>query len=883
MRLRFVVGLLLLLALFPTKVVAQYPRLPGEQMIQFRLYPGLSETSPLYRLDSWVPVAIEVDNPSDSVVEGNLSLIPSADSIGNIEGHVTEIPIHFAPAQRKMIRVLVRLPEWTEDVNLYFGREKLAIAGIREMDPAERVVVAMGEGRLEYNKIERHAEIDNEIKRYVTVVHLGQSQILPDRVEGYETATAVVWDGLKMDPPTESQNQALQDFVRLGGTLILGLGDAGARIRDFGWEDWLGELPDESRPLLVHTPVRTVGAAGPGKVLDGAVDWESNPSVPSATDETNELATLAANGPMPGVPCLFLDGEPILYRLKLGAGSILLSRIPWADFMKMGEEATGFWTSFVETLPNRPPSLSQDWESLQPFTDYLRTSLLGELPGPLFIGGFLGLYTLLLIPVNYLFFRKRKRLELAWLVLPPLALLFSFLAYHIGSLQQQGGVIQRQISLAFAPYGSSIARCQSMTALYSPKRTLFKIAPDKTRPLPLPELTQDNYGQERKEALDLRYVPSGAAGLYSAEQQAMLVNHWASNDLAYDTTVDLGGSLEVQAVESESGHYRLHAQNNTRFDIANLFFMVETRFYQVGRLASGEKKDFEMEKLEREFWSVPNRNRGYNPYFQNREYFEMPLERFMSQYGRALVATFPLNFDIEGRKVFDQFSPVGSIRQGVYAMAEIETPIAPVDFETTTFKSESVSLLLTPALVKNEGGRLSVGPTDWTISISDSSDNLTQFPLNLQDNYYWNQMGLEENAVIPPPYEIALAGQFPATATYVYRPNLSRDEDYRPVKLTGEWTEAQARRNFPNNVKLKDQWQCLNVSNGEWSDIETHEGVEIDLAPEALGPQLEVSLRVFVSPEENRSGDQLKNFNLNNYQPYPVNLPKLTLELEKSN
>ena len=142
MRLHFVVGLLLLLALFPTKVVAQYPRLPGEQMIQFRLYPGLSETSPLYRLDSWVPIAIEVDNPSDSVVEGNLSLIPSADSIGNIEGHVTEIPIHFAPAQRKMIRVLVRLPEWTEDVNLYFGREKLAIAGIREMDPAERVVVA---------------------------------------------------------------------------------------------------------------------------------------------------------------------------------------------------------------------------------------------------------------------------------------------------------------------------------------------------------------------------------------------------------------------------------------------------------------------------------------------------------------------------------------------------------------------------------------------------------------------------------------------------------------------------------------------------------------------------------------------------------------------
>ncbi len=863
--------------------LAQFTRLPDEQMVQFRLYPGLSETSPLYRQDAWIPIAIEVDNPSDRPIKGNLSLVASADSMGNFDDYTIEIPIQFAPSQRKMIRVLGRFPEWAEDLNLYLGRERVAIAGMREMDPTERVVVVLGEGHLEYNNLEVRQVIDQETIRSITIAHLSQSQILPDRVEGYETASLIVWDGMRMDPPTEEQNLGLRNFVELGGTLVLGLGDTGQRVHEFGWTDWVGELPTESRPIVIQGQVQTSGKKTAQDLLRGTTEWQTvSFALEEGSTTEGEVAFLSAEGTIPGEPCLLLDGEPLLYRKRLGAGTIFISRIPWSDWMKLGEPSIEFWKHFIKSLPDRPPTFSQDWDLLRPFVSYLRTSLLGELPGPLFIGGFLGLYTFLLIPVNYFFFRKRKRLELAWLLLPPLAIFFSYLAYHIGSLQQKGGIAQRHISVAFQPQGSSLARCQAMAAIYSPKRRVFEFQENYSRPLPLPK-SKDNLQDLEEESLELRYLPEGTGGTYTPELRTLLVNHWASKELAYDTTVDLGGTIEAHAVEMTSQNLKVSVHNRTKFDFNKVFIVVETRFHDIGQLAKGESRTEDLTSIDRQTWNVlSQRLAGYSyPYNQNRQYFKMPLDKFVFEQGRSMIATFPIQCDVLGEKALDQYAPPHVSRRGVYALAETTSPLFPIEIGEEIFEREAVSLILTPVDVESDARDLMVGPTDWTVRTSVKSELLEQFVPDTNNNYYWNQLGIPENSMLPPPHEIGVFGVIPATATYILRPNL-RNEWYSPISLSGETKKKEDPFRNRNNREFLVKWKGLHFQTGEWFEIPTEGTFEIPLDRGTLNFQQELILQLEISFKQEDGEDSTSRFTMNNYEPLILDLPELSMELQRN-
>ena len=121
----------------------------GESGLVVRPMVGFTPENPLFRKEMWTPINLEVENFSQDPVEGRLVVVPYSET--EPDNHVRiEAPIQFAPSQKKLVRLLAQLPEWTEDVNVFLepgsrGRP-LATVGVRQMDESERLAVVLSEG-----------------------------------------------------------------------------------------------------------------------------------------------------------------------------------------------------------------------------------------------------------------------------------------------------------------------------------------------------------------------------------------------------------------------------------------------------------------------------------------------------------------------------------------------------------------------------------------------------------------------------------------------------------------------------------------------------------------------------------------------------------------
>ena len=107
----------------------------------------------------------------------------------------------------------------------------------------------------------------------------------------------------------------------------------------------------------------------------------------------------------------------------------------------------------------KPPLNTDVVTQMDPIINrFLRWMVQAELPGTWFIASYLGIYILLIVPVNYLIFRTVGRLEWAWLTVPIWAIVFAYGAYYIGALRQQSFVTVHEISILEAYPNAKTAR-----------------------------------------------------------------------------------------------------------------------------------------------------------------------------------------------------------------------------------------------------------------------------------------------------------------------------------------------------------------------------------------------------------------------------------------
>lgn len=874
------------LTVAPSPAPAQLFGDASETGLVVRPMVGFTPENPLFRKEMWTPINLEVENFSQETIGGRLVVTPysETDPLNRVR---IEAPIQFAPRQKKMIRLMTQLPIWTEDVNVYLepgsrGRP-LATVGVRQMDEAERLVVVLSEGEVSYGGFTKELMSQANPVHEITVHTLTRSDVLPEAVQGYDTVTLLVWDGLRLDDPTPAQQQALSDYLRLGGTLLLALGDRGERLDQIGYRDLLPSIPRETETFPLTGSLPTVATLSATTEIDATlafsetIHWEASASADLSVPSATPTALLAALGQFPGEPCLFLDGRPILYRQKVEAGWLLVSRISFSDWLKLGDVGKLFWQDLIQALPQHPPVFAP---YLADFNVYLKTSLLGKLPSPWFIGGFLGLYTILVIPVNYLFFRKRKRLELAWLVLPVLAILFSWLAYHIGALQQQSGVVQRDLVVGFQPPGSTKARTQTMTAVYSPRRRLFDVRSGAESALPLPLITEDFTSQQTD--FELGFLPESQSGSYTPLVEPLLVHHWAANNIALDTVVDLGGTFDVQGKQVGKNQYRVSVSNRTPYDVAQLYLAKYANWQEVGALPSGASIVVEVDENRlTPFNPRQDQFYGWNNSYRAQQFYNKSVPEFLTRIGAPMVASLPAQIATDGKRVLDSYAPIGTRRLAVYLLARIDGSISPVEVDADLYAHESASLLLIPIGIEGTEGGVIVGPSDWQVLLTeiDTSMQLLQSNMNLN----WNRNRIEEAQVLNSKVPISYSnGPQPATLTLSYRFG-DRIGKYPPSAFSFEipdpHPEDQAMGGYgygqPDFVDL--DFEIYNHTSRQWDPVGKRLEIEGEAASDFWDPdKQEVRIRGSLFSKPDRQ-EQARDMQLRNGQ---FRLPEISMTFE---
>lgn len=283
---------------------------------------------------------------------------------------------------------------------------------------------------------------------------------LPDRAEGLRSLDVLALSGVETGALTPAQRIALEQWVMLGGTLVIGGGPTGART--------LAGLPPSLQPVTISGD-------------------EQLATVDVLAQRTNE--PIRVNGPFPaslgmpvqGATTLLAQGErPLIVTQGVGRGRLFwLALDPALSPFDAWAGASPFWSTLLAESTRYPSDLPPDVSLRQQVADQVSYALSNlpslDLPSLRLLAPLLFVYIIVVGPLNYLVLRWQRRLELAWVTIPLLTLLFSAGAYAIGFQLRGGDVIVNQIAIIETLPRSESASVRAFIGIFSPARQAYDL------------------------------------------------------------------------------------------------------------------------------------------------------------------------------------------------------------------------------------------------------------------------------------------------------------------------------------------------------------------------------------------------------------------------
>ncbi|MBZ0257629.1 hypothetical protein K8I31_16300, partial [bacterium] len=435
-------------------------------------------------------------------------------------------------------------------------------------------------------------------------------QILPQWWPGYRSLDVLMWDGGATAQINTRQQQALDDWVQMGGTLVLAAGS--------NWQEL------STSGLRLYCPLNLTGSrvVEAGTTLDappGQVSPQMNRQMVIATGELveDENSTI----------WLKAGDDPFLVERKWGAGRIVFCA---GSLNERIFEAPDLQETFLRFITDAPaPINTQIVTKLDNYIDgFLRWNFQAELPSTTFIAMYLGLYIILVVPVNYLVFRRIGRLEWAWFTVPIWAIVFAVGVYYIGALRQQSSVSVNQISVIESRPNARTATAYSYCAIYSPVRKWYDIEFDHPAAFPVtPERQINNMGRPQnnmpREVLNVKY-DEGKTSINN-----YLIHHWSQRVFKGMHTVSLGNGIEIKT-RWENGQLKGSITNNTDKILEKASISVNNWFESWASITPGQTID--IEAFTRQRTPDMNQYNRFNQYGTNFQQFKNDPARMIREH-----------------------------------------------------------------------------------------------------------------------------------------------------------------------------------------------------------------------------------------------------------
>jgi hypothetical protein len=298
---------------------------------------------------------------------------------------------------------------------------------------------------------------------------------LPDQAQGWEMLDALIVSNADSGPLTIEQKQALELWLAEGGKLFVTGG--------IQWQSTAAGLND----LLPIQPSATQKVSALTALSAYAMDSE-NPLEGGAILATGDLK--------PGSNILVeQDGIPLLTEKEIGFGKIYyFAADPGLSPLN---DWDGMEVIYQHLLGFKSPKPTWTYGVRDAYYASSALSTLPELslPSFVYICCWMGLYIIIIGPVNYFALRRLKRTELAWITVPVLVVIFTSLAYFSGYAYRGTKPILNRIMLMQGWQGVEKAQVNALVGVYSPTRTTYNIeAQDGLLAVPFPTISESLQG-----------------------------------------------------------------------------------------------------------------------------------------------------------------------------------------------------------------------------------------------------------------------------------------------------------------------------------------------------------------------------------------------------
>lgn len=401
---------------------------------------------------------------------------------------------------------------------------------------------------------------------------------LPDRSEGLSSFDLLVFNDTDTSRLTPAQAGALANWVRQGGQLVVG-GGTGAAVTLAGFP--AGLLPVS---LSGEVELQADDLSGLVEYAKGSAIRTTGTFVFAQVSLAAQAQVIAGSTEMPlVVESSYGDG-------KVDFVSLSLSSAPfnsWPDTIR-------FWNELLASRGTYPQNLPADISMRQMVGMNMLNNLTNiptlDLPSIRWLSILLGIYILLVGPVNYFVLRRLRRLQLAWVTIPILTLLFSAGAFGMGYLTRGSDLILNQIALIY-PDGNGAASVKNYLGLFSPSQQSYALAV-KTPGL-LSAISQYN---------DNGWGPGGMATntanatFIQGDQpriEGLTVDQWSFQAFAEEEGWEKFGRVRGD-LRLENEKIIGTVRNETSVAMTDTFLVAGPYFVRSGDLAPGEEKKVEI-------------------------------------------------------------------------------------------------------------------------------------------------------------------------------------------------------------------------------------------------------------------------------------------------
>ena len=395
---------------------------------------------------------------------------------------------------------------------------------------------------------------------------------LPPRSEALRSLDVLILNSSDTSQLSAEQAQAIQTWVQQGGRLVIG---GGALV-----QDTVSGLLTLPLPLKASTTQKISSAAGLQALAGSDQPEPAAGEYIAAVGELSSTARLLAGD----------STQPLVVESQVDKGyidmvALDLSQAPFEGW----SGAPAFWQNLFgpgASYPAwQPPDLSSRQQMASQMGYALQNLPMLDLPSVKGLALLLGLYILVIGPLNYLVLRWKKSLHYAWVTIPVITLIFSLSAFGLGYAMHGADVfVNKTAVIETSPNGSNYT---SFIGLFSPAQSSYQIeipgdglvSPMSPYYNPWDSFSQENAVASPREVRLVQSEPALVRGL-SIEQWSM--QSFMIEGLAFDFgTLDSDLRMEGSLLTGE-------VHNRTNFPLSDVTLVFNRRFQRLGDLPAGD-------------------------------------------------------------------------------------------------------------------------------------------------------------------------------------------------------------------------------------------------------------------------------------------------------